>query len=86
MLKYNTSRYLDSCSLSEIDNPFSQEEHTKFTKRYENCYDITTDQRYNKWVEIYHPTEVQSDSGNCLQLAMHIKAMYLGLHQICGHL
>ena len=59
-----TSDCLDSSD--EIDYTFSHEEHTKFTKRYDNGYDITTDRRYNKWVEIYHPTEVQSANGNCL--------------------
>ena len=53
-------------STGENDHTFSHQEHTKFTKRYENGYDIKTDQRYNKWLEIYHPTDSQCIHGNCL--------------------
>ena len=34
---------------------FSQSEHEKFSRRYENGYDIKTDQRYNAWLIAFHP-------------------------------
>ena len=34
---------------------FSDNEFVLFSQRYENGYDITTDERYNAWVEAYHP-------------------------------
>lgn len=36
---------------------FSEEELVKFAQRYENGYDITTDDQYNAWLQILHPTE-----------------------------
>ena len=35
---------------------FSEEEQAKFTRRFENGYDILDDDHYNKWLAIYHPT------------------------------
>ena len=35
--------------------PFSEEELVRFSTRYENGYDITTDERYNEWLAVYHP-------------------------------
>ena len=40
-----------------VDESFSIAELQKFAKRYENGYDLTHDQRYNKWLEIHHPEE-----------------------------
>jgi len=34
---------------------FSTAELKKFERRYENGYDLTHDQWYNKWLEIHHP-------------------------------
>ena len=62
--KVHNSDYLDSSG--DNDYTFSYVEHAKFTKRHENGYDITTDQRYNMWLKIYHPTDFQSTNGNCL--------------------
>lgn len=36
-----------------ISTSFSENEFQKFSERYENGYDITTDERYNAWVEAY---------------------------------
>ena len=36
---------------------FSESEVKKFGIRYENGYDLTTDQRYNAWLAVYHPLE-----------------------------
>ena len=35
--------------------PFSEEELVKFSTRYDNGYDLSTDDRYNEWLAIYHP-------------------------------
>ena len=35
---------------------FSQEELAKFEKRFEEGYDLTTDERYNLWLKINHPS------------------------------
>jgi len=39
---------------------FSQNEMTKFAHRFENGYDITTDERYNAWLGIFHPKTLLS--------------------------
>ena len=39
----------------------------KFSLRYENNYDITTDERYNAWLEMYHPSEVESQHPKAIQ-------------------
>ena len=36
---------------------FSESEIVTFVTRYENGYDITTDERYNEWLAIYHSSE-----------------------------
>ena len=37
--------------------PFSEEELTRFALRWENGYDLKTDERYNHWLELYHGKE-----------------------------
>ena len=39
---------------------FSESETAKFVQRFENGYDINTDERYNLWLEIFHPSEVDT--------------------------
>ena len=34
---------------------FTDEEHALFSRRLENGYDIQTDDKYNLWLEVYHP-------------------------------
>ncbi len=34
---------------------FSEEEEAKFTRRYENGYDLLHDCRYNEWLSMHHP-------------------------------
>ena len=34
---------------------FSEEELLRFQTRFENGYDIKTDERYNRWLQMYHP-------------------------------
>ena len=53
---------------------FSEEELAKFTRRYENGYDIATDERYNAWLQIFHPTEGKI-SVPC-KLHMHVPSNY----------
>ena len=36
---------------------FSVDEHKRFETRYENEYDLLGDERYNHWLEMYHPQE-----------------------------
>jgi len=46
---------------------FSAAELQKFSKRYENGYDLLIDTRYNLWLELHHPAEYQkliSSNGN----------------------
>jgi len=69
--KVCNSDYLDSSG--DTDCTFSHEEHTKFTKWHENGYDLRTDQRYNKWLKIYHPTGFQCTNGNCLAKCIQIE-------------
>ena len=33
------------------------EEVQRFETRYENGYDLLTDERYNRWLEMYHPED-----------------------------
>ena len=33
---------------------FTEEEHARFTQRFEEGYDIFTDDRYNFWLQVYH--------------------------------
>ena len=53
---------------------FSEEELAKFTRRYENGYDIATDERYNAWLQIFHPTEDKT-SVPC-KSHMHVPSNY----------
>ena len=39
---------------------FSENEVAKFVQRYENGYDITTDECYNLWLKVFHPSEVRT--------------------------
>ena len=36
---------------------FTDREIQKFKTRFENNYDIKTDERYNKWMKLNHPEE-----------------------------
>ena len=45
---------------------FSEEEVCRFQTRFENGYDIKTDERYNRWLEMYHP-ELHGDLGSSSQ-------------------
>ncbi len=44
---------------------FSDSEVAKFNQRYENGYDITTDERYNLWLNVFHPLETCSAVLSC---------------------
>ena len=48
--------------LSQADHSlsFSNEEVQRFETRYENGYDLVTDERYNRWLEMYHPEHADS--------------------------
>ena len=39
---------------------FSLDEHKRFERRYENGYHLLGDERYNHWLEMYHPQESNS--------------------------
>ena len=41
---------------------FSVEELDRFECRYENGYDLKTDERYNNWLRMYHPDEYRDHS------------------------
>ena len=45
------------------EEKFTDREIQKFKTRYENKYDIKTDKRYNKWLELYHPEDLFCKSG-----------------------
>lgn len=57
---------------------FSLEEQVLFERRYEEGYDITTDVRYNAWLNLYHPTGSTSKpchllrSSSCTNCLMHV--------------
>lgn len=36
---------------------FSKQEISKFATRYDNGYDLTSDERYNAWLKEYHPED-----------------------------
>ena len=55
---------------------FSEEELAKFTRRYENGYDIATDERYNAWLQIFHPTEGKTSVPCKSQAHMHVPSNY----------
>ena len=42
---------------------FSEAELKRFSIRYENGYDIKSDERYNAWLRRYHPTEKPTKRG-----------------------
>jgi hypothetical protein len=46
-----------SCVEARQHSEFSAEELEKFECRYENGYDLITDERYNRWLRMYHPDE-----------------------------
>ena len=46
---------IQTCSLI-----FSDNEMTKFSERYENGYDIASDERYNMWLATFHPFEART--------------------------
>ena len=43
---------------------FSAEELDRFECRYENGYDLNTDERYNNWLRMYHPDECLDQSSD----------------------
>ena len=43
---------------------FSEAELKRFSIRYENGYNIKSDERYNAWLRRYHPTEKQTKKGS----------------------
>ena len=45
------------------ERQFTVEEHARFTRRFEEGYDITTDEQYNQWLDKYHPS-IQSESAS----------------------
>ena len=49
-------------STSKFD--FTEEEHSRFSRRYENGYDLP-DIRYVKWKKIFHPEELSLDAIAC---------------------
>ena len=49
---------------------FSEVGLKRFSIRYENGYDIKSDERYNAWLRIYHPKEKLTEQGR------HILNMY----------
>ena len=53
---------LDVSLSSAID--FSEEELHRFEVRFENNYNIQTDDRYNRWLLEYHPEAVHSAGSN----------------------
>ena len=55
---------------------FSEEELVIFCTRYENGYDISTDDRYNQWIAIYHPRCGDTPKGKILHT---IICLLLGL-------
>jgi hypothetical protein len=46
-----------SCVEARQHTEFSAEELEKFEYRYENGYNLNTDERYNRWLRMYHPDE-----------------------------
>ena len=42
---------------------FSEAELKRFSIRYENGYDIKSDERYNAWLRRYYPTEKPTKRG-----------------------
>ena len=38
------------------EDSFSENEHVRFTKRFEEGFDLNTDKRYNAWKRKYHPS------------------------------
>ena len=48
---------VSSCAEARRHTEFSGEELERFECRYENGYDLTTDERYNMWLHMYHPDE-----------------------------
>ena len=54
------------------NNSFSQSEIAKFTRRHENGYDITTDERYNMWLQLFHPSEVTTTLSTLFSWKLHV--------------
>ena len=65
---------VSSCAEARRHTEFSGEELERFECRYENGYDLTNDERYNRWLHMYHPDEChdagQSSSFNKDQVVM----------------
>ena len=41
----------------DVPYSFTNEEKKRFVKRWENGYDLTTDEKYNHWLKRYHPVD-----------------------------
>ena len=64
---------MHSVSATECALLFTEEEETKFTRRYENGYDLVCDPRYNQWLSIHVC---------CLNLTVLLNVLILILHLI----
>ena len=53
---YSPAR-VSSCVEARQHTEFSAEELEKFECRYENGYYLNTDERYNRWLRMYHLDE-----------------------------
>ena len=56
---YTQSPSVKRCSTLNLS--FSEEEMFRYQRRYEEGYDITSDEKYNKWVKMYHPDHSVQD-------------------------
>ena len=45
--------------------PFTEEEHAKYARRYEEGFDIVDDTRYNYWLDCFHPKSEEMSSSVC---------------------
>ena len=67
---------------------FSEQELAKFTRRYENGYDIATDERYNAWLRIFHLTKGKTSVPCKLHMHVHVPSNYKykqsGVHLVKG--
>ena len=71
---------IQTCSLI-----FSDNEMIKFSERYENGYDITSDERYNMWLATFHPSEARTSTEALDIWSQEVQALSSLLHESALH-
>ena len=66
---------------------FSEAELKRFSIRYENGYDIKSDERYNAWLRRYHPKEKLTGQGTYvhIHILIIINPIFIRISCVCTY-